>query len=69
MGSSQLIGRGDDFEKIKSLLFSEVNGDGNIRVVAIVGMGGLGMTTPAQFVYNDAPVQQQFNLKTLIWRG
>ncbi|CAA7388420.1 unnamed protein product [Spirodela intermedia] len=66
MGSTSPIGRGDDLEKIKCLLFSELNGHVNIPVIAIVGMGGLGKTTLTQLVYNDPQVKKHFNLRAWV---
>ncbi|XP_050284760.1 putative disease resistance protein RGA4 isoform X2 [Quercus robur] len=57
-----VIGRDEDKQKIKNLLFDS-NVEENVSVIPIVGIGGLGKTTLAQYVYNDEKVQKYFELK------
>ncbi|KAL4607726.1 hypothetical protein ACB092_09G195800 [Castanea dentata] len=59
-----VIGRADDKQKIIDLLMLPNDND-NISVISIVGIGGLGKTTLAQWVYNDEWVAQNFDPK--IW--
>ncbi|XP_039167420.1 putative disease resistance protein RGA4 [Eucalyptus grandis] len=57
-----IIGRDDDKETVKKfLLNSDVKG--NVSILPIVGIGGLGKTTLAQLVYNDEMVNEHFELK------
>ncbi|XP_039162193.1 disease resistance protein RGA2-like [Eucalyptus grandis] len=57
-----IIGRDDDKETVKNfLLDSHVKG--NVSILPIVGIGGLGKTTLAQCVYNDKMVSEHFELK------
>ncbi|XP_050283938.1 putative disease resistance protein RGA4 isoform X2 [Quercus robur] len=58
----KVIGREDDREAIIGLLFDS-NVEENVSVIPIVGIGGLGKTTLAQYVYNDEKVQNYFELK------
>ncbi|XWS42665.1 hypothetical protein CRYUN_Cryun16bG0033700 [Craigia yunnanensis] len=64
VNSSDVIGRDEDKENIISLLMKPSEG-GNIPVISIVGIGGLGKTTLAQFVYNDELISRHFPLR--IW--
>jgi nucleoside-triphosphatase THEP1 len=61
-----VIGRENDREEIIKLLMQpHPHGyvDKNISVIPIVGIGGLGKTTLAKLVINDARMDQLFSLK------
>ena len=60
--NKEVIGRDDDKNAIIKLLLEPNN---EVSVVAIVGIGGLGKTTLAQYIYNDEKVNTHFELK--IW--
>jgi hypothetical protein len=60
--NEKVIGREDDKEAIINLLL-DPNVEVNVSVVSIVGIGGLGKTTLAQYVYNDETVNTHFELK------
>ncbi|XP_075644427.1 putative disease resistance protein RGA1 [Castanea sativa] len=61
----KVIGREDDKEAIIKLLL-EPNNEENVSIVPIVGIGGLGKTTLAQFVYNYKNIKEHFELKMWI---
>jgi Leucine-rich repeat (LRR) protein len=61
---SDVIGRDEDKEKIIDLLMHP-NEDGTVPVISIVGIGGLGKTTLAQWLYNDERVAKKFDSR--IW--
>ncbi|KAM3691022.1 hypothetical protein ACB094_09G163100 [Castanea mollissima] len=61
---SDVIGRVDDKQKIIYLLMHPGN-NSNVSVIFIVGIGGLGKTTLAQWVYNDRRIATNFDLR--IW--
>jgi hypothetical protein len=58
-----VIGREDDKESIKKLLFYPNMNEKNVSIIPIVGIGGQGKTTLAQYVYNDEEVQRHFDLR------
>jgi len=58
----EVIGRKDEKKAvIKLLLNSDMKED--VSIIPIVGIGGLGKTTLAQYVYNDEEVQTYFDLR------
>uniref|UniRef100_A0A7N2M2G8 NB-ARC domain-containing protein n=1 Tax=Quercus lobata TaxID=97700 RepID=A0A7N2M2G8_QUELO len=57
-----VIGRDDAKKQILDLLMLEDAGR-NVNVISIVGIGGLGKTTLAKFVYNDEQVVGHFQLR------
>ncbi|KAF2319590.1 hypothetical protein GH714_017276 [Hevea brasiliensis] len=66
VGEEEVIGREDDRKAIVDLLLHSTTED-NVSVFPIVGMGGLGKTTLAQYVYNDEKVKTHFDLKLGSW--
>ncbi|KAJ9158831.1 hypothetical protein P3X46_024377 [Hevea brasiliensis] len=59
-----VIGREGDKKATVELLLAS-NSKGNVSVISIVGIGGLGKTTLAQFIFNDERIKNYFELK--IW--
>ncbi|XP_057518627.1 disease resistance protein RGA2-like [Amaranthus tricolor] len=60
---SDIIGREDDKKKVINMLLSSTSVEKNVSVISIVGIGGLGKTSLAQLVYNDAMIQTEFPLR------
>ena len=60
----EVIGREKDKQAIIDLLLG-FDVEDNVSFISIVGIGGLGKTTLAQYVFNDEKVQTNFELK--IW--
>ncbi|XP_059451681.1 putative disease resistance protein RGA3 [Corylus avellana] len=57
-----VIGREDDKKAVIHLLLDS-NVEENVSILPIVGIGGLGKTTLAQFVFNDHQIQKHFELR------
>ncbi|KAJ8899230.1 hypothetical protein K2173_012406 [Erythroxylum novogranatense] len=62
VSEGEVIGRDEDKNAILGLLLDS-NSSENVLIIPIVGMGGLGKTALAQFVYNDERVKNHFELK------
>ena len=61
---SGVVGREDDKERIMHMLLSnEFDKEGDVSVIPIIGMGGLGKTTLAQLLFNDERVNKHFEAK------
>ncbi|KHN14961.1 Putative disease resistance protein RGA1 [Glycine soja] len=65
VSDSDVIGREHDKEKIIELLMQQNPNDDekSLSVIPIVGIGGLGKTTLAKFVFNDKRIDECFSLK------
>ncbi|QHN76010.1 putative disease resistance protein At3g14460 [Arachis ipaensis] len=65
--SSDIFGRDEDKENIIKLLLDDTCDAGSrVTVIPIVGMGGIGKTTLAQLVYNDAKVVEKFDTRAWV---
>jgi hypothetical protein len=60
-----VVGREAEKEKIVELLSRHYEPSRNFHAIAIVGMPGVGKTTLAGYVFNDADAMEQFDLK--VW--
>jgi hypothetical protein len=58
----QVIGREDEKKAVKKLLLDSDEKE-DVSIIPIVGIGGLGKTTLAQYVFNDEEVQSHFELR------
>ncbi|KAM3685487.1 hypothetical protein ACJW31_11G121500 [Castanea mollissima] len=63
VNEAHVYGRENDKEGVLQFLFSENYSADEVSVIPIVGMGGIGKTTLAQLVYNDAKVNSYFDMK------
>ncbi|KAL8499312.1 hypothetical protein ACS0TY_022332 [Phlomoides rotata] len=57
-----VYGRDEERDKIVDLLVNNVS-EQKLCVLPIIGLGGMGKTTLAQFIYNDDRVTKHFNTK------
>ena len=62
VSEEDVIGRDDEKKALLELLLNPTMGE-DVSVIPIVGMGGIGKTTLAQFVYNNEKVTEHFELK------
>ncbi|KAM3741972.1 hypothetical protein ACB098_07G037100 [Castanea mollissima] len=62
IGEEEVTGREEDRKAIVDLLL-DLDVKDNVSFICIVGIGGLGKTTLAQYVYNDKNVKDYFELK------
>ncbi|XVF78227.1 hypothetical protein PTKIN_Ptkin14bG0113300 [Pterospermum kingtungense] len=64
---AHVCGRENEKREILELLKScNAGGEYEVPVISILGMGGMGKTTLAQLVYNDASIKEFFDLKAWV---
>ncbi|XP_074318059.1 putative disease resistance protein RGA4 [Silene latifolia] len=63
MSTDMVIGRDGDRDKMVGLLLNSSAAAGILPVASIVGMGGVGKTTLAQYVYHDERIKRYFDLQ------
>lgn len=63
VAAEEVIEREDEKKEIIRFLLGSYWGGGNVVVVPIVGLGGIGKTTLAKLVYNDEEIINHFELK------
>ncbi|KAL5565318.1 hypothetical protein UlMin_028482 [Ulmus minor] len=66
MGKDEVIGRNDDKKAIIDLLLSDFETKKDVSSIAIVGIGGLGKTTLAQWIFDDEEVKKCFQPKAWV---
>ncbi|MED6145275.1 hypothetical protein PIB30_023515 [Stylosanthes scabra] len=66
--SDMFVGRDKERDTIVKLLLDDTN-DGELSVIPIIGMGGIGKTTLAKLIYNDVKVKQKFHVKAWVCVG
>ncbi|XP_065876468.1 putative disease resistance RPP13-like protein 1 [Euphorbia lathyris] len=68
VNEARVYGRHDDKKAVVELL-KAADGDANVAVIPIIGMGGVGKTTLAQLVYNDNSLQFDFKAWVSVGEG
>ncbi|XP_074319884.1 disease resistance protein RGA2-like isoform X3 [Silene latifolia] len=63
MSTDMVFGRDGDRDKMVSSLLDSSAAAGIIPVASLVGIGGVGKTTLAQYVYNDERIKRYFDLQ------
>ncbi|KAA8531410.1 hypothetical protein F0562_006094 [Nyssa sinensis] len=61
---TSVVGRDDEISKMKEILINSSSQEA-VSIIPIVGMGGMGKTTFAQFVCNDESVKGHYNV--MMW--
>ncbi|KAH7689320.1 P-loop containing nucleoside triphosphate hydrolase protein [Dioscorea alata] len=63
----KIYGRNDEIQWLIEFLTGPNVNNSKVSVVPIVGMGGIGKTTLAQFVFNDREIENHFDEKAWIY--
>ncbi|KAJ0717135.1 putative P-loop containing nucleoside triphosphate hydrolase, leucine-rich repeat domain superfamily [Helianthus annuus] len=66
LDTSGIVGRQEEIKELLVKLFENGSCSQNFSIVPIVGMGGLGKTTLAKLLYDDAEVKKHFELKAWV---
>ncbi|KAH7689316.1 P-loop containing nucleoside triphosphate hydrolase protein [Dioscorea alata] len=62
----KIYGRNDEIQRLIEFLTGPNVNNGNVSVVPIVGMGGIGKSTLAQFTFNNREIKNYFDKKAWI---